>query len=209
MVAELQSMSLNTNLLSLGAILGTSGSSELIAGINQRCGSGSFFGSMEDPFRTGYQAFMTKIVEPIRQVQQTLFSTAKTLFHRDVYRAIDSREELEKGIPPCMQLGIIYYAPMRRMLEEESIDGFGIDVKTLRDDDPFEPVLNSDFAEVHSSVLRGKGEFDMVHHEYTDSPELDYDQIVALRATREYIDRFIVDDETQCFDFTAFPDLHS
>ncbi len=206
---ELQSLSLDTNLLSLGAILGTSGSSELISNINQRCGSGSFFGSMEDPFRTGYQAFMTKIVEPIRHVQQTLFSTAKSLFHKDVYRPIDSRKELEKGIPPCMQLGIVYYAPIRRMLEEESIDGFGIDIKTLREDDPFEPVLNSDYVELHSDVLRGKGDFDMFHYEYSDSPELSDEEIVALRKTREYIDRFIVDDETQCFDFTSFPDLHS
>lgn len=206
---ELQSLSLDTNLLSLGAILGTSGSSELISNINQRCGSGSFFGSMEDPFRTGYQAFMTKIVEPIRHVQQTLFSTAKSLFHKDVYRPIDSRKELEKGIPPCMQLGIVYYAPIRRMLEEESIDGFGIDIKTLREDDPFEPVLNSDYVELHSDVLRGKGDFDMFHYEYSDSPELSDDEISALRKTREYIDRFIVDDETQCFDFTSFPDLHS
>lgn len=206
---ELQSLSLDTNLLSLGAILGTSGSSELISNINQRCGSGSFFGSMEDPFRTGYQAFMTKIVEPIRHVQQTLFSTAKSLFHKDVYRPIDSRKELEKGIPPCMQLGIVYYAPIRRMLEEESIDGFGIDIKTLREDDPFEPVLNSDYVELYSDVLRGKGDFDMYHYEYSDSPELSDDEIVALRKTREYIDRFIVDDETQCFDFTSFPDLHS
>lgn len=206
---ELQSLSLDTNLLSLGAILGTSGSSELISNINQRCGSGSFFGSMEDPFRTGYQAFMTKIVEPIRHVQQTLFSTAKSLFHKDVYRPIDSRKELEKGIPPCMQLGIVYYAPIRRMLEEESIDGFGIDIKTLREDDPFEPVLNSDYVELHSDVLRGKGDFDMFHYEYSDSPELSDDEISALRKTREYIDRFIVEDETQCFDFTSFPDLHS
>lgn len=206
---ELQSLSLDTNLLSLGAILGTSGSSELISNINQRCGSGSFFGSMEDPFRTGYQAFMTKIVEPIRHVQQTLFSTAKSLFHKDVYRPIDSKKELEKGIPPCMQLGIVYYAPIRRMLEEESIDGFGIDIKTLREDDPFEPVLNSDYVELHSDVLRGKGDFDMFHYEYSDSPELSDDEISALRKTREYIDRFIVDDETQCFDFTSFPDLHS
>ena len=206
---ELQSLSLDTNLLSLGAILGTSGSSELISNINQRCGSGSFFGSMEDPFRTGYQAFMTKIVEPIRHVQQTLFSTAKSLFHKDVYRPIDSRKELEKGIPPCMQLGIVYYAPIRRMLEEESIDGFGIDIKTLREDDPFESVLNSDYVELHSDVLRGKGDFDMFHYEYSDSPELSDDEISALRKTREYIDRFIVDDETQCFDFTSFPDLHS
>lgn len=206
---ELQSLSLDTNLLSLGAILGTSGSAELISNINQRCGSGSFFGSMEDPFRTGYQAFMTKIVEPIRHVQQTLFSTAKSLFHKDVYRPIDSRKELEKGIPPCMQLGIVYYAPIRRMLEEESIDGFGIDIKTLREGDPFEPVLNSDYIELHSDVLRGKGDFDMFHYEYSDSPELSDDEIIALRKTREYIDRFIVDDETQCFDFTSFPDLHS
>ena len=66
---ELASLSLNSNLFSLGALLGTSGSADLISSINQRCGAGSFFGSMDDPFRAGYQAFMTSVVEPIRQVQ--------------------------------------------------------------------------------------------------------------------------------------------
>ena len=205
---ELASLSLNSNLFSLGALLGTSGSADLISSINQRCGAGSFFGSMDDPFRAGYQAFMTSVVEPIRQVQQTLASTAKALFNKDVYRPVDSRKELEKGIPPCMQLGIVYYAPIRQMLEEESIDGFGIDPKTLREDDPFEPLLESGYKELHSSVVNAKGEFEIVWHEYTDSPDLDEKEIEALRRTREYIDRFIVDDETQCFDFTSFPDFH-
>lgn len=206
---ELGALTLNSNLFSLGALLGTSGSQDLINNINQRCGAGSFFGSMDDPFRAGYKAFMTTVVEPIRQVQQKLFSTAKALFNKDEYRPIDSREELEKGIPPCMQLGIIYYAPMRRMLEEESIDGFGIDPKTLREDDPYAPVLESGHKVLHSTLLEKDGSFEIVWHEYTDSPEMTDREIDALRRTRDYIDRFIVDDETQCFDFTSFPDLHS
>lgn len=205
---NLAALSLNSNLFSLGALLGTSGTQDLISSINQRCGSGSFFGSMDDPFRAGYRAFMNTIVEPIRQVQHTLANTAKALFHKDVYRPIDSRKELEKGIPPCMQLGIIYYPPIRKMLEEESIDGFGIDPKTLRDDDPYQPVLESGYKELHSTVTGKNGEFEIVWHEHTDSPELDDKEIDALRRTRDYIDRFIVDDETQCFDFTSFPDFH-
>lgn len=205
---QMEALSLDSNMFSLGALLGTSGSQQLLQTINNKYGGGSFFGSMEDPFRSGYSAFMNTIVQPLRAVQKAVASTAKALFSKDKYRAIDSRKELEKGIPPCMQLGIIYYPPIRKMLESESIDGFGFKPEELREDDPYQPLLDNGYKEFSSDTLKD-GKLELNWYEYTDSPELEDDEIKALRKTREYIDRFIVDDETQCFDFTSFPDLHS
>lgn len=207
-LVQIQELQLNTNLLSLGAILGTSGHQDLIRNINAQSGAGSYFGSMSDPFRTGFQVFMSTVVEPIRQVQNTLLGTANKLLKQDVYRPITNVKELEEGIPPCMQLGVIYYQPIRQMLEEERIDGFGIDPKTLWDEDPYESVINSGRAIIHSSLLGENGEYDITWTEKSIDPEMTIEEKYALEMTRDFIDEFIEDEDTKHMDFTDFPSLH-
>ena len=63
-------LSLNTNMLDLGAMLGTQGRVDLIRQINRNAGSGSFFGGATDPFREDFLAFQNTIVEPIRAAGQ-------------------------------------------------------------------------------------------------------------------------------------------
>ena len=201
-MVQIRELQLNTNILSLGSLLGSSGQQDLINNINAQCGGGSFFGSMNDPFRTNFQSFMSTVVEPIRQVQQTLLATATQLLKPDTYRPITNERELEAGIPPCMHMGIIYYAPVRQMLEEERIDGFGIDPKTLEDEDPFASVLASGHVEIHSDFLGPKGEYEVSYLENTTDPILTTAEIEALRETRAYIDNFMNDDETSARDFT-------
>ena len=201
-------LSLNTNILSLGGILGTTGSQQLINNINAQCGGASFFGSDLDPFRSGFHSFMTQIVQPIREAQVTLSNATHAMLNPDVYRPIDSVEELEKGIPPCMQLGIIYHPPIRKMLEEERIAGFGIDHKTLMKEDPFANPLKSGYIELHSTMLGPNGEYTIEFIDSTDDPPLSFKDKEALRATREYIDRFLQEELTRETDFTNYPNLH-
>lgn len=201
-MVQIRELQLNTNILSLGSLLGSSGQQDLINNLNAQCGGGSFFGSINDPFRTGFESFMSTVIEPIRQVQQTLAATANQLLKPDKYRPITSEKDLEGGIPPCMQLGVVYYAPIRQMLEEERIDGFGIDPKTLEDDDPFESVLSSGHVEIHSDFLGANGEYEVHWQETTTDPSLSTDEIESLRATREYIDNYLNDEETSALDFT-------
>lgn len=205
---QISHMSLDTNILSLGAILGQSSSQSLINSINARCGGGSFFNTNNDPFRTGFEHFMQQVVNPIRNVGITLANTAKQIFQQDVMRPITTPKELERGIPPAMQLPIIYYPPIRQMLDEERIDGFGIDPATLEDEDPYATVLESDFVELHSTTVNAKGEFTMHHWEKSTDPELTEEEKMAIRLTREYIDIFMNDPETQSLDFTDYPNLH-
>lgn len=207
-MVQINELQLNTNILSLGAILGTSGQQDLINNINARCGGGSFFGSMADPFRTGFQSFMNTVIEPIRQVRQTLEQTASKLANPDRFRPITSMEDLQQGIPPCMHLGIVYYKPIRQMLEEERIDGFGIDPSTLMDEDPYESVINSGRVMIHSSLLGPNGEYTVTWTEKSIDPEISFEEKMALDLTRQYIDEFRMSEETKHLDFTSYPDLH-
>ena len=206
---QVNELSLNTNVFSLGALLGSQGENSLIQSINDRCGASSYFGSVLDPFRAGFTNFMNTVVQPIRDVGLKLFSTADKLFNPDQYRAIDSIQELKRGIPPCMHEGIIYYPPMRTFLEEGRIEGFGFDPKSLREDDPYEPVLENGFLEIHSSTLDKDGHITQVFNENTDDPILSFDEVEMLRTTRAYIDKFMEDEATKYFDFTDYPSLHS
>lgn len=204
---HIQELTLNTNILSLGSLLGTNGQQELLNNINSRYGGGSFFGSVSDPFREGFQNYMHQVVEPIRAVKNILHNTVNALMNPDVARAIDSISELERGIPPCMQLPIIYTPIIRQLLEEERIDGFGIDPKTLREDDPYACPLKNGYVELHSSNLGKNGEYEIVFCHDTSAPELSDEEIQAIRSTREYIERFYHEEATRNMDFTSYPDL--
>lgn len=206
---RISELSLSSNILSIGSLLGSSGSQELIQSINHRCGGGSFFGSESDPLRTGFVNFMNTVIEPIRQVRMTMAATVNKLMKADVYRPIDSLKELEAGIPSCMQMGIVYYEPVRQMLEEERIDGFGIDPKTLEDEDPYASLIASGKVEIHSSLLNDKGEFEIQFTEKSTDPDLSFEEIRALDQTRQFIDQFLNDEITSSLDFTDYPNLHA
>lgn len=201
-------LTMDTNILSLGGILGTSGSKALIDNINQATGGASFFGSDSDPFRQGFTNFISQVVTPIREAQQTLMMTASAVLKPNRYRPITSLEELDKGIPPCMMLSVLYQPDLKKMLDEERIDGFGIDPKTLMDEDPFAGVLENGYVEIHSSMLGPKGEYTIKRVEATDDPPLSADDVEALRETRHFIALFVRDELTKALDFTNYPNLH-
>ncbi len=204
---EVKELSLNSNVLSLGALLGSSGSTDLINSINARCGGASFFSTAADPYRDKFANFMQQIVEPIRLVNRTIAGTVNKLFSRDEYRYIQSREDLQH-IPPCMHLGIVYYQPVREMLEQERIEGFGIDPSQLQAEDPYKDLCESGRCDIHSTLLDKDGCVDMQWVENTTDPDLSWQEVDMLAETRRYIDEFLKDEETRYYDVTAYPSLH-
>lgn len=205
---QIQQVSLNSNMLSLGSILGTSGSQNLINSINAKCGGGSFFGTAADPFREGFQKYMTQIIQPIRSLQTSLSSVANKMFKNDIYRSITSVDDLE-WIPPKMQMPILYYPPVRKMLEEERIDGFGISAVDLADGDIYEDILKSGRVELTKDTLDKDGTFTVTIIDSTDDPEMTMEDKDAVIETREFLDKFLKDEETRALDPTSYPDLHS
>lgn len=200
-------LTMDTNILSLSTLLGTNGQQELINDINARGGGGSYFGSVNDPFREGFTNFMNQIVIPIRNVRNAMKHTFDAMMMKDVFRPIDSIEKLEMGIPPCMYYPIIYTPVIRQLLYEERIDGFGIDIQTLREDDPYQVLLDNGHVELHSTTLEKDGKYTIRFCEDTSAPELTFEEVDALRATREFINRFYQEESTRVLDFTSYPDL--
>ena len=203
---QIHDLTLDSNIFSVSSLLGTNGSQELLRSINQRSGAGSFFGSLSDPFRDQFNSFMSKVVAPIRKVGEQVSSTATLLFKRDEFRAIDSLAELKKGIPPCMRYPIVYFEPIRNMLNDERIDGFGIDPKSLLPNDPYAHLCENGRAS--SDDLNDKGEYTLHFHFTSDDPDLSPEEIMDLKLTRDYIKIFMSDEKTRHLDFTDYPTLH-
>jgi hypothetical protein len=204
---QLDSLTLNTNLLSISTLLGTTSSQALIDDINARSGATSFFSTVDDPFKSNFQHFMNNVVQPFREVGRLAEATARKVFQRDIIRAIDSEKELKKGIPPCMQMPIIYHPRIRRMLEEERIDGFGINPKDLEPEDIYEATLENGYVDLCN--VGEDGTFVVKHIETNEFPELSYEEAEKIRITREFIDQFIDDETLGVMDFTDYPSLHA
>ena len=200
-------MSLDTNILSLGSLLGSTGSQELVRDINRHCGNSTFFGSADDPFRQGFARFMETIAVPIRQVGMQVKSAVDKIFKKDEIRPIVSMKDLQH-IPPCMHAPIIYHPPVRKMLEEERIDGFGIDPKKLEDGDIYNDVLESGHCWISSDTLGKDGSIEYTTFESSDAPELTKEECMDILATRYFLNQIMEDEKTEHFDVTDFPNLH-
>lgn len=202
-----QTIQLDTNLVNVSSLLGVRGYQEVLQNINQNAG-GSYYGSESDPFRQGFQTFMTKVVEPIRNAGNMIYNAVSNFIVRDEIRPITNVNELAKGIPPKMQLPIIYYEPVRQMLDDGAIDGFGIDPSRLVKDDPYKDICESGVCDVNIDTIDDNGNYtvEFIHNSW--DPDLTPDEAMALTLTREFIDKFLDDEVTKYLDPTNYPALH-
>lgn len=200
---------LDSGLVDAGALLGTTGRQDLINDINSRCGGSSFFGSEHDPYRDSYSVFMSTVVNPLREARDKLIATSNTLFRMDRYRAITSVAELEQGIPPSMHMGIVMYEPVRKMLEEERIDGFGIKPNELPDEDVFGRLIRNGTVHLYNGCLDKDSQYVITDEVTSLDPEIDREDLDMLQDTRDFIDKFMKDENTKYMDFTDYPNLHA
>lgn len=202
-----QTMTLDGNLFDISSLLGVRGRQEVLQEINQNTG-GSYFGSADNPFRTGFQNFMRSVVEPIRNTGFAIANVVGNIFKEDKIVPIRNIEDLKKGIPPSMWLPIVYYEPVREMLDDGIISGFGIDPDKLVKDDPYDHICKSGVVEINDDTLNENGEFWLEFTENSDDPELTVEEKLAITATRRFIDEFFADEVTKYMDITDYPNLH-
>lgn len=202
-------LSLDTNIFSLGSVLGTNGSAELVSQINAASGAGSYFGSEQDPFKAGFQAFMSQVVQPITTSSMLFSGVAATVHKPDAIRPITSIEDLKEGIPSAMYGPILYHQPIREMAEQERIYGFGINPNTLEEKDIYNNALTSGYVELIPENIDKDGYATTTYSWSSDDPELTSEEIEAIRDTRAYIDEFYNSEETRHMDFTDYPMLRS
>lgn len=221
-----------TNTPTIGAILGTQGSNELINELNKEFGSqSSFFGSNDDPFNSQHMHFIKQVVEPIRIVANQFKQQFKEMFNNNenIFRPITSLSDLEGGIPECMWVPIAMHPIIRKFGEQNRVDLFGIDAKNLPEENVYQRLIDNGEVTITADELKSNGGKYTVEFTYnTTDPKLSDDDLDAIRDTYSFIELFYSDledvyrkcdmthvlkdksylqDDTQIMDldFTAFP----
>jgi hypothetical protein len=166
---------------SLGSLLGSRVSTEVFSAIND-LGHTSFFGSAYDERN---KEFFMRYVMPMDQVNNEIAGTITALMNPDRFRPLTSFDDL-RNIPPCMELSIALFAPVRQGIIEGRYEGFGYDPETLPEDF-FGRIINNGGCDDVGAAMNADGEYEVSSVTYSDDPELDANERDAIRKTRDYI----------------------
>jgi hypothetical protein len=174
-----------------GALLGTTGSADLIRTINDSLGCSSFFGTIHDAHTAITNAFIEKVVTPIREMASDLRNLAVAMHNPDELRPLIEPEDF-RYTPTCMQLPIVMYTPVRKLLEQGRVNGYGYDPSQLPTENVYERLVNNGFV---ADVVEAAGDkhFAPLQWEYwSDDPDMTIEEIEAVQRTYEAIDYILL-----------------
>lgn len=168
---------------SLGAMIGSTHSSEVLERLNMASGGGVIFGQPGDPIRDRYQFLTSVLMDNLNLADEVMTRTRQVIAEPQKMIPITSAEAVQT-MPPCMQIPFVMYEPIRTLLQDGRIYGFGIDPRFLPDED------------VHGRLIaNGKvstGDKELVWEWRTDDPKLTDEDLEAIEQTRGWIDRWLV-----------------
>lgn len=167
---------------SLGSLIGSRVSSDVFDSINSQ-GHASFFGAEFDHMR---QEFFNRYVRPMDQVNLEISRTVNAIMNPDQFRILESIEDF-RSIPPCMELAIVMFDPIRQGMIEGRIEGFGYDPSSLPQDDVFGRLIDNFSCNDVLAASDEEGYYDISATLYSDDPDLTPDELHAIDKTRSYI----------------------
>ena len=143
----------------------------------------SFFGEEFDHIR---QEFFNRYVKPMDLVNLDISRTVNALINPDQFRILQSIDDF-KSIPPCMEIPILLFAPIRKGLVEGRIEGFGWLPESLPEEDFYGRMIDNFTCEDVAAASDEQGYYDIQATVDSNDPVLSDDEIYAIYKTREYI----------------------
>ena len=188
----------------LSSFLGSDGNSTITNMINKYCeekGGGTVFAMNSSQNVIDHlNIFYERVLEPEKkanlQVQQSL-----SMMRLDAIRYITSVAELESGIPVSMHEAILTFPPVRELLNNGMISGWGIKPWDLHPEDRWGRLCNNGRVEELENYNVGDA-VRFISEYYGDDPIVSYDELRAVRYTREWIGEFL---EKTNYDITSYP----
>lgn len=193
--------SVSLGAVSAGSLLGTAGTNALINSINESIGGSSFFGSIQDTYRDIRNSFIENIVRPIQQATTAMANVVNILMNPDVIRPIIEEDQL-RAIPPCMQEPIIMFPPLRKLLEQGRITGFGYDPEHLPKEDTYGRLIDNGVCHDILRSVDAENEITLDYHWESTDPALSFEEMDAISDTRAFIMHLL---EHTCYDPTDYP----
>lgn len=188
---------------SLSGILGSTGSQAIVNDLNMSMtgGTGVLFSQAANPIQNMYQNFMTNVVQPIQRTTQTIMDTCVNVLNNDKIVPITSTSQLHY-VPEAMHIPILTYGPVRDLLKDERIYGWGYKEEDLPEEDDWGRWIDNG-RWICDDPRLPEEEQNIVTHEwrYFD-PEVKEEEIEAVEKTRLWMDEFLWD---QNYDPTDYP----
>lgn len=180
---------------SLGSLLGTSATSDVLGYLNQQYGSqnGVIFGQPGDPLADRFNNLMslvqTQLADTNLMIQQTTIAVSNPL----QIQAITSEEQLY-NTPVSMQLPILMYQPIRELFEQDRIYGYGFCKENLPQEDVFGRLIDNGKVTLNKNFYAdGKIPDYMVEEWVTTDPRLTFDELDAIEETRDWVEKYLRD----------------
>lgn len=183
---------------SLGALLGHRGGPQLLESINRSLGSNAFFGSNDDRYGRQHQNFVSKFIEPIRQVNRMVCDIGNRLVNNDYFRPLTTPEDLS-ACPPCMMPSLLTHEPLYRLVRQGRVSAWGYTPEALTDaKEQYTRLVETNgtiWYETDSPNYKDDDYWEETTIHYGIDPELSIEDRLAIEATREYIDQILKETE--------------
>jgi len=187
--------------ISAGALLGTTGSSDLVSSINASFSNSTFLSGLSESFHDIRNSFMQNVVRPIQIGRQAIASRVNRLLNPDMIRPLIKEEDFQ-SVPPSMYMPIVLYPPVRRLLEQGRISGFGFDPDHLPEEDVYGRLINNGTVYDVLGSADKDGNVWLTWEWCSLDPNLSFDELDAIEKTRETIARIL---SNTMFDPTDYP----
>jgi len=175
----------------LGAMVGSLHSDEILAQINGRYGSNAVvFSQGDDPYFSHYQNFMALVQHQTQVSDQYVLNTARIIENPNLFRPIETEQDLAV-VPQCMQIPLLMMPDMRTLLENGQIWGWGWDPDTLPEEDVYGRLLNNGKFTVDFSNKENPYPETFEWLFKSTDPDLTDEQLEAIDRSRQYLHEFI------------------
>jgi hypothetical protein len=180
------SIALN-NAPSIGALLGTTGSHELLNSLNQGSSLGTIFAqNPQDSFTQHYNQYMQHFITPLRAAEKLISATAAVILRDDQYIPRTTVDEL-KYVPQIMQMPILMMPEVRTLMGQGRVEGYGYDLNQIPEDDFYGRICETNGLAVSTD--------DSKYIEsvwYSTDPDMSIDDMDAVADTRTFV-RYVIE----------------
>jgi len=191
-------MTLQCNVIpTIGSFLNTAVPQEILNSISSVASTNvSLPPNIAEFIEAGRQKFINDIINPLKETLGIVRKKINIqLDDANTIRPLTSLEDLINP-PPVMILPIVTFKPIRKLLEEGRIDGYGINPQYLPEEDVYDRLINNGKVDdILNSLLPKKNketdetEYYIIHRNVitSEDPDLTFEELDAIEETREFL----------------------
>jgi hypothetical protein len=188
--------------ISIGDICGTTVNSKLLDFVNTNVFQSDSLLKCKSILDKGQRQFFDNINKSKIKLMNSVKNIKRKLMYSDEIKRLINEQDFQY-VPPKMELPILMYKPVKRLLKQGRIDGFGYNPKALDDvEDVYGRLIDNGKCNNPIEQIEEKGYFVTEHTFKLDDPDLTFEELDMIEETRKYVDYLI---KNTRIDFTDYP----